>query len=171
MPTDRRCSIAALERHGMINRSRVDLVKVAAAHDSADDCGAAPARQLRGQRTHRAQYPVHQNRFPLNWPVPEHCAVCGDARDAQAGAEFVGHLIGKPHGLLFRHTRELRGSSEPSVRLGAVSPHSLPDPSAVHAVADRIDHAGAITVRDDAGKGHRRPLPAKAFFRVARVDT
>ncbi len=39
----------------------------------------------------------------------------------------------------------------------------------IRARAHLVDDAGAVTVRDDLGVGHRRPQPALALLRVARV--
>ena len=154
----------------MGNRRRIDIFEVSAANNRADDGGAAPMRQLSSQRTNRTQHPVHQNRFAGDRAVAEHGPVSRDPRNSQARAHLVGDFIDERNGLQVGHAGQLRGGAEWPVRLCAIGPHPLPDPAAVHAVADGVDHAGTVAVRDDPRETHRISKPAGALLRIAGID-
>src|SRR6516164_6814157 len=154
----------------MGNHGGIHVVEVRAANDGADDGGAAPMCELSGQRTDRAQHPMHQYRLACDRPVAEHGPVCGDAWNAKARAYLVGDFVGERNGLALRHAGQLRGGAKRPVGLRAVGPHPLPDPAAVHSVADGVDHAGAVAVRDDPRKAHRSSLPAGALLGVAGIE-
>jgi hypothetical protein len=154
----------------MGDHGSIQVVEVSAVNDGAYDGGAAPLRQLGSQRTDRAQHTVHEDRFAGDRAVAEHSPMCRDAWNAKACAHLVGDFIGDRNGLPVRDTSQLRGSAERPIGLRAIGPHPLPDPAAVHAVADGINHAGAIAVRNDPRKAHRSSLPAGALLGVAGID-
>lgn len=65
----------------------------------------------------------------------------------------------------------LRGDTESPVGLGRVDPHALPDTADVDTVADSVDNAGGVAVRDHPRVEHRRAGPAAPLLGVARVDS
>ena len=69
--------------------------------------------------------------------VDEDGAVGGDAGDAEAGAELVGHAVGEADGEEVGTTMKLGGGAEGTVGLGAVHPYPLSDADRLDAVADR----------------------------------
>src|ERR1700757_1200708 len=94
----------------------------------------------------------------------------GAAGKPETSTHLVVDFIRKRNRLRLRHTRELRRGAERPVGLGAVGPHPLPDPTAVHALPDGVDHTRTVTVRDDPRVAHRGALPAGALLGVAWVD-
>ena len=65
----------------------------------------------------------------------------------------------------------LGGGPEGPVGLGAVDPHPLSDAALVDALADGVDDAGRVAVRDHPRVGHRGAEPAAPLLGVAGVDT
>jgi hypothetical protein len=93
-----------------------------------------------------------------------------DARDPEAGADFVRDLVRHVDGQRRGNNRCLRRGSERAVGLGAVDPHAASDSTAVHVSTNRFDDAGAVAVRHNLGKGHLRAEPTATLLDVARVD-
>src|SRR4051812_10763742 len=93
-----------------------------------------------------------------------------DPGDAQTGTELIADLIRERDGLTGRHDRELRGSAESPVRLGAIHPDALADATTLDTIADSVDDASAVAMGNHARVRHAIPHPVAPLLRVARVD-
>jgi hypothetical protein len=60
-------------------------------------------------------------------------------------------VVGQRDGEVAGDDGVLGGGTEGAVGLGAVHPHALPDAARVDAVADGVDDAGGVAVRDHPG--------------------
>jgi hypothetical protein len=130
----------------------------------------APARELRSERAHAAEHPLHEHRRAGHRPVAEHRPVRGDTWDAEARARFVADFCRELDRLLGGHHGQLRGRAERAIRLGTMDPDTLTDATGVHAFPRAFDDAGAVAVRDDARERHPETEPVDALLRVAGVD-
>ena len=84
-----------IERDDVIDRLRARLSHVGVAPDRAyDGGGAAPAGELGGESADASEHAVHEDGGAGDRSVAEHRPVCGDAGDAEARADLVGHGIG-----------------------------------------------------------------------------
>ena len=162
--------VGLVQRDDMRGHGRVDRLDVAAAPHGCDDLGAAPARELRSERAHAAEYAVHEHRRAGHRPVAEHRPVRGDTWDAQARAHFVADFFRELDSLLGGHHGQLRGGAERAIRLGTVDPDSLTDATGVHTFPRAFDDARAVAVRDNARKRHPETEPVDALLRVAGID-
>src|SRR4051812_14179804 len=87
-----------------------------------------------------------------------------DPGDAQTGTELIADLIRERDGLIGGHDRELGGSAESPVRLGAIDPDALADATTLDTIADSVDDARAVAVRNHARVGHAIPPQSPRFF-------
>jgi hypothetical protein len=81
-------------------------------------------------------------------PVGGEAAVRGHRRNAETGAEVERQVVRERHGLLRRQRDPLRRAALRPLPLSLPQPHALAHARAVHALADRLDHSGAVLVRD-----------------------
>ncbi len=116
-----------------------------------------------------AEHAVDQHQFAVDGAVGEDGAVRGDAGDAQARAEVVGQVVGQWDGEVAGDDGVLGGGAEGAVGLGAVHPHARPDVARVDAVANGVDDAGGVGVRDHPRIGHGRADPAATLLGVAGI--
>lgn len=113
---------------------------------------------------------MNEDRRALDRSVAEDSAVGGDPRDAKARSDLVRDAIGQLDGVILGHDGELRGGAEGPIGLGAVDPDALSDAAPGDAVADRVDDARAITVRDHTRVRHPVANPVAALLRITRID-
>src|SRR6185503_12275565 len=90
-------------------------------------------------------------------------------RDAEAGAGFEAHIVRQLDRLRGRQRDKFGGGAERALPLPVPQPDPFADARLRHAVADRVDDAGAVTVRDDARPGDLAGR-ALARFDVGGVD-
>ena len=86
------------------------------------------------------------------------------------GGPISTTLLTQLDGLLGRHDGPLRCGPERPIGLRAVHPDALADPGRIGALPDRVDHPGAVAVRDHARERHPVAQPVAALLRVAGVD-
>src|SRR5215472_5051900 len=101
--------------------------------------------------------------------VGEQAAVRGHRRHAEARTKLRGDAVGQLDRLPGRNHRPLRRRPPRPACRGQPGPHPLAGPARVDAVADRVDYARSVVVRDlepvdRAGRGPAARLP------VGRVD-
>lgn len=137
--------------------------------DGADHRSSAPAGELRSEGTNPTAHTMDEHGRAIDRPVAEDDPMGSDARDTEACAHLVAHILGQCDGSIGRHHGELGGRAHRSVRLRAPHPHALACPASVSVGADLVDHTGAIAVRNDARKGHRAAKPAAALLGVTWV--
>jgi hypothetical protein len=117
-----------------------------------------------------ARAPLHQQRTAVNGTGHMNGTVCRDAGDPKTGTLLCGHTIRQRNDLRNRDHRVFRGSAEWTIRSGAVTPHAAVKPVRRHAVADSVDVASAIAVRDDARVRHAVAECVLSFLDVAEID-
>jgi hypothetical protein len=117
----------------------------------------------------RARPAGDQHRLAAHRAVREQAAVGGHRRDPQAGAELEGGVVRQGYGLALGHHRPLRRGPPPAARRREPEPDPLADPGRVHSLADRVDHPGAVLVRD-LEPVHGARGGAAAALVVGRVD-
>ena len=118
----------------------------------------APDRELDGEVPDRARTAGHQHGAAPHRAVGQHAVVPGHRGHPQAGTELEGHRVGQRHGLALRHHGPFRrGPPAPPVGREP-DPDPLADPAGRPARPDRVDHSGAVVVRDletvDRARGH-----------------
>jgi hypothetical protein len=117
-----------------------------------------------------AERALDENRLAGDRAVAEDRAVRGDAGNPEARARLIVDVVGELHSLVSRHGGQLRRSSEGTVRLRPVHPHTLSDSAGVYALSDGVDDAGAVAVRNDARERQPVPHPVAAFLGVPAID-
>src|SRR4051794_1231885 len=103
------------------------MVEIAVARDGSDHGGAAPERELRGERADRAEHALDEDRGAFDGAVGEDGAVCGYSRHPKACTDLVADLVGELDRLLGGNDAELSRRAEGAVGLRSVYPHALPD--------------------------------------------
>src|SRR5579859_2534092 len=93
----------------------------------------------------------------------------GDGRNAEARAQLGGGLVGHRDCPRRGNNAALRGRAPAPAGGSHQGPHPLAEPPLVNAVADRVDHACPVMVRDLEPVDRARRSSA-AGFPVGRVD-
>ena len=164
------CDGVALVERDAVRDGVVDAGEVGAVPHCADDRGAPPRCKLSRHRADAAEHAVDEDRRAFDRPVAEDGAMGGDAGNAQTRAHLVADVVGERDRLVGGHHGELRGGAEGPVGLGAVDPDALSGPGRVDAVADRVDDARPVAVRDHPRIRHPVADPVAALLRVPGVD-
>jgi len=154
-----------------------------------DDIGTGGRRGLglgrtadRGEHLPRAEQPS-----ALHRGVPHRSGTAGDQHplaghaaarqhrmhgrqpgNAQACAGLVRHAVGQRHRLRRRQHDMLRRRAERAAPSGIPDPYALADAIARDTIADGVDHAHAVAVRDHARERHAGPA-ASARLGVRRI--
>ena len=119
------------------------------AADRRDHPRAEELGQLDREVADRSGAAGHQDRLARDRAVGGQAAVRGHRGHAQAGPEFGRDAVRQRNRLLVRYDGPLRRRAPPAACRG----HARPRPAApirpgVDAIAYRVDHAGAVVVRD-----------------------
>ena len=134
------------------------------------DPGAEEFGQLDRVVTHRPCAAGHQDRLAIDGPVGEQAAVRGHRGHAQARAELERGVVRQRHRPIGRDDGPFRRRSPATPGRCQPGPYPLANPALVHSLADRVDHACAVVVRDlEAVDRTRRGSAAR--LPVGRVDT
>jgi hypothetical protein len=96
--------------------------------------------------------------------------MCGDAGDAEAGADVVGNVVRQRDRLVSGNGGVLRGGADGSLGLGAIDPDMLAYKSFGNVGAASIDASRPIAVRNDAGERHRIVQPAGTVLDVTGIN-
>ena len=149
--------------------------------DGRDDTRTAEPRQLRRVVADCTGRALHEHGLSRDRSVREQAMVRGDGGNSQAGALCERDVLRQRNGLLLGNDRVLRRRPPRALPLCLVDPHALADPRRRHSLADAIDDAGAVLVRNDprerergaarstaprfdVGRVHARRVDADAYF-------
>ena len=111
-----------------------------------------------------------QNGLSGDWPVGEHGAPRGHARDAEGCAGGKGNVVGqRRHKIVRQRDIFRRGAEGAAVALAVEQPDTVADGEPRHAFADLVDDARAVAVRDHAWKLYRA-ITAAAPADIGRID-
>ena len=102
---------------------------------------------------YRARAGGHQDGGPFVGARAQNGLIAGIGRNAETGACFHRDIGGQAHRLFRRQHDPVGGGAERTPPLTVPDPDALADARGGNAVADGVDLAGAIAVRDDAREG------------------
>ena len=133
----------------------------------ADHPGAARFGDLRRIMADRRPGASDEQRLAGDRPVQPNRLQRRERRNAEACARRDLDAVGQFHRLFGGQHAIFRRCAEGALPLRVPQPHPLADVAVIDAVADRIDHACAVAMRDDAWPCQWTPTPA---LHVGRVD-
>jgi len=98
---------------------------------------------------------MHQNRAPLQISIGKEAAMGRQRGNAEGGANLVRCIGRQKHCVAGWHGNEFSCGSRCPAGLRLEDPDTLADPCRRNARANRLDHAGAVLMRNDTLIGHR----------------
>ena len=166
-PGDIRGAVVDHHRRAGVRRHAGLLV---AAHRRDERPRPGELRELHGVESDRAGAAGDEHILAFERPVVEERVVGRHRRHAERGAALEGRARRQRHRLARgqSHVFGCRAEGPPALRVP--DPDLLPEAAPAHALADRVDLAGAVAVRDD----QRMAWPVadtEAAIAVGRVDT
>jgi hypothetical protein len=126
-------------------------------------------RELHRTSSDRASPPLHENGMPIDRPCDMNSPVSRYAGNPQTRTLLQRRPFRELDNLSQRNHGVRGGSSERSIRLSAVAPHTPTDPFPRCAFADCINDARSVAVRNDTRIGHPDSKGIFAFLDIAGV--